>query len=172
MHTLEALMKDVNGSTFIGIDTETLVTLKGGKKNPYQGRVTKKVTGSNVMVFQNKTTNGYENMVKRRLEVEGKKPDSFDLSPRAWGTRRNGEPFVDHKGETYLEVIFLKAGEVQYNLDGKPCTQQDMIRLMKNGLETDKPEGKQGGLEDKVIIRTFKLESVKAVTINHTKHVL
>jgi hypothetical protein len=57
----------MRGVTFIGLDIETVVKLKGGKKNPMQGRVTKRVTGSTVLVAQNKTTNTYQNMVHNRL---------------------------------------------------------------------------------------------------------
>lgn len=167
MHKLETLMKDVNGATFIGIDTVTVVPLKGGMANPYHGKLTKIVTGSSVMVFQNKTTNGYENMVKRRLEQEGKNPNFFVLSPRVWGVRRQGEPFVDHKGKVYLEVIFLKPGEVKYMVDGQQVNPSTIP-----GFETDKEEGKQGGLDNKVIIRTYAVDSIKAVRINHINHVL
>jgi len=168
MHKLEILMKDVNGATFIGIDSVTVVPLKGGKANPYRDRLTKVVTGSSVMVFQNKETNGYENMVKRRLEQEGKDPNQFQLSPRVWGIRRQGQPFIDHKGKVYLEVIFLKPGEVKYLLDGQVQIDPSTIP----GFESDKEEGKQGGLDNKVIIRTYAVDSIKAVRINHTKHVL
>lgn len=155
------LTENVNGTTFISIDTETVVKLKGGKSNPFQGRVTKRVCGSNVMVFQNKNTNGYQAMVERRLEKEGKNPQSFKLSPRTWGQRIPNTPFVEHKGNYYLEVIFLKAGTVQYLVDGV-VTNPSKIE----GLETSKQEGEQGGLEDKVIIRTFKIDSIKHITIN------
>lgn len=51
MTNINDVLKNVNGSSFVGIDTETDVTLLGGKNNPMQGRVTKKTTGSSVMVF-------------------------------------------------------------------------------------------------------------------------
>ena len=95
-----ATLENLSGNTFIGLTTETTPKLTGGKKNEMQGRVTKR-TVSNVSVFQNKTTNAYEN--KR------KKADAdFKLSPRTWGERVKGTPFVEHKGKDYLEVIFNK----------------------------------------------------------------
>ncbi len=162
MNNLRTLLNDnVNGATFIAIDTITTPKLKGGKKNPLQGRVTKHMTGANVMVFQNKNSSGYDNMVKRRLEKEGKNPDSFQLSPRAWGTRLIGTPIVEHKGQYYLEVIFLKSGKIHYEVDGV-VTDPEMIE----GLNLEKREGNQGGLNDKVIIRTFKIDSLEKITIN------
>ena len=160
---LKDLMSQVNGSTFISIDTITDVKLTGGKKNEFQGRVTKRTTGSVVMVFQNKTTNAYENMVKRRLEQEGKAPESFELSPRQWGVRIENTPFVTHNDQLYLEVIFLKAGKSEILVDG-----QQFDGVVPGMAESS--EGEQGGLENKVIIRTFKTSSIKAITINKQRY--
>ena len=160
MITLFDIMADVSGASFVGLDTVTTPTLTGGKKNPMQGRVQKHMDGASVMVFQNKNSNGYDNMVKRRLEKEGKNPETFSLSPRAWGERVDGTPIVQHKGADYLEVIFLKAGEVRYTLDGQPIPAEDI-----EGLKTSS-EGTQGGLDDKVVIRTFKADSIKTIRID------
>jgi hypothetical protein len=159
---LERLLADVNGATFISIDTVTPVTLTGGKKNPLQGRVTKQTVGSSVMVFSNQKINGYEAMVNRRLTSEGK--GSFEVGPRQWGTRVPNTPFVTHKDQSYLEVIFLKPGDVQYLVDGAPFN--DVI----DGL-TEKPEGEQGGLDNKVFIRTINTLNVKAITVNKHRFV-
>lgn len=150
----------INGASFVGLDTLTIPTLKGGKKNPMQGEVAKFNEGSSVMVFQNKNSNGYENMVMKRLEKEGKAPESFQLGQRAWGTRLENSPLIEHKGEYYLEVIFLKSGEVSYYHEGREISKNEVI-----GLE-EKAEGEQGGLDNKVIIRSFKVASLISVRIN------
>lgn len=160
MLTLSNIMADVSGASFIGLDTVTTPTLTGGKKNPMQGRIKKHMDGASVMVFQNKKSNGYENMVNRRLVTEGKDPETFSVSPRKWGERVEGLPIVTHKGADYLEVIFLKAGKVHYTLDGSPIEYVD-IEGMKAASE-----GVQGGLEDKVVIRTFKADSIKTIRID------
>ena len=154
---------NISGATFITIDTLTPVKLTGGKSNPFQGRVTKLVTGSNVMAFQNRNVNGYDAMVKRRLEKEGKDPGSFVIGPRAWGEREVGMPFVHHNGKMYLEVIFMSAGEVQYFVDGQPY----VGNIPGLPIST---EGHQGGLDNKVIIRTYTIENVVAITINHKRY--
>lgn len=165
MTNLATLLTDkVNGASFISIDTVTDVKLTGGKKNDQQGRVQKRVIGSNVMVFQNKNSNGYENMVKRRLVKEGRNPATFELKPRVWGRRIEGAPFVEHKGQFYIEVIFLNAGRTEYLLDGKVVDDSQI-----NGLPNKKEEAEQGGLNNKVIIRTYKADSIKSITIDkHT----
>lgn len=151
------VLSNLNGNGFVGVDTETVPTLKGGKKNPMQGRVKKIVTGSTAQMFQNKFLNGYEQMVRRRLESEGKDGAGFQLSARPWGVRIEGLPIVEHKGKYYLELIYQKSGKVAYELDGNPIEATDV-----EGLESP-TEGEQGGLDNKVIIRTVSLENVKSL---------
>lgn len=155
----------VNGGSFVGIDTQVAVDLTGGKKNIHQGRIQKRTIGSNVMVFTNKQTNAYAALVHRRLAAEGKDPASFQLSPRSWGVREIGTPFVTHNENLYLEVIFLKAGETEYFLDNTLIAKEDIIGL--------KPvrEAEQGSLENKVIIRTYAQESIIGVTIDKRRFV-
>jgi dihydroorotate dehydrogenase len=152
---------NVNGASFVTISTVTTPKLSGGKSNPHQGRVQKFMTAANVMVFQNKNANGYENMVQRRLKAEGKNPDSFVLGTRAWGTRLENLPIVEHTkdGEVkhYLEVIFLKAGASHYTLDGNIVPASSIQGL------ADPTEGEQGGLSDKVVIRTFDIENITEI---------
>jgi hypothetical protein len=153
---MEALVK-VNGCGIAGIETETEVKLLGGKKNPMLGRVTKVMKGGNVLLFSNSNSNGYNNMVRRRLEKEGKNPEGFKLGKRVWGERVPETPMVLHKGELYMEAIFNQAPtQVQYLLDGEPIAKEDII-----GLKEKPEEGKQGGLSDKVVIRTYKLSSIR-----------
>ena len=145
------MLKELSGNTFIGLTTETVPKLTGGKKNAMQGRVTKR-TISSVQIFQG--TSGYANKVNRRLESEGK--DAFTVGPRAWGERIDGTPFVTHKGNDYLEVIFNKVIASEYFLDGLVVAKDSIV-----GLPASKPEGKQGGLDDKVVIRTYALSSIR-----------
>jgi len=154
----------VNGAKFISIDALTEVKLRGGMSNPHQGRVTKRMTKARVAVFQNKVINGYDAMVKRRLEAEGKDPNNFVLSPRAWGTRVPNMPIVVHEKDGqvkyYLEVIFMSPGHVEYRLDGVPCNKSDII-----GLIEARP-AEQGGLDNKVILRDFAADSITEIRID------
>ena len=165
MANIREILKNVNGASFISIDTVTPVTLRGGKKNELQGRVTKKVVGSNVMVFQNKTTNAYENMVNRRLAKEGK-ASTFEVGPRSWGTRIKDTPFVEHNGHLYLEVIFLPAGEREFLVDGARYTNNIP------GLPVTEERSEQGGLDNKVVIRTFNVANITHITVDHTTYAL
>lgn len=156
-----AALSQVQGSSIAAIDAETVEVLAGGKKNPMQGKVVKRAEGGRVMLFTNSTTNAYNNMVRKHLAEEGKNPDDFQLSPRVWGERIKDTPFVQHKGELYVEVVFLqKPSVIKYFLDGAEIAKNLII-----GLKEDKAEGHQGGLssDNKVIIRTYKLSSLKAI---------
>lgn len=153
------IFKNVNGSSFIGIDTITIPVLTGGKSNPMQGLVKKIVTGSSVMVFQNKNANGYENMINKRLIQEGMEP-TFVVGPRTWGDRIPNSPFITHKDKLYLEVIFLKAGKVTYTLNDKPINKEYIMGLKESS------EANQEGLDNKVIIRTYAADSITKVRID------
>lgn len=181
--TLREIFANVNGASFVGLDTESKVTLKGGKKNPQQGRITKRTIGSSVMVFANKEQNGYENMVQRRLIEEGKDPTSFSVGPRAWGSRVEGLPIVEHVkdgiSKDYLEVIFLKAGKSEYFQDGLPINKEDIEGLPEDKevsvevpVQSDGPTNKgQAGLVDKVVIRTYAEDSILAVRIDNEEYI-
>jgi hypothetical protein len=160
--TIDAALSALTGGTFVGLDTCTTPVLKGGKKNSMQGRVKKVMTGATVMCFSNAESNAYENMVKRRLNAEGKNADEFKLSPRAWGQRIEGTALVEHKGKYYLEAIFMRAGEVKYMLDGVEINKQDIEGLDEREASAES----QGGLDNKVVLRTFALDSIVALRVN------
>jgi hypothetical protein len=154
-----ASLVQVQGSSIAVIDSETVEELTGGKKNPMQGRIVKRAEGAKVMFFTNTNSNAYNNMVQRRLEAEGKDPNSFVLGKRVWGERLPETPFVKHNDKLYVEAVYLAPPKVvKYFLDG--------VEIAKNaiqGLKESKTEGEQGGLEDKVVVRTFKLDSIKRI---------
>jgi len=157
INELKEILSGINGCTFAGIKAQTPVKLKGGKKNPQQGKIYKLVENGNCMLFPNKKSNGYENMIKRRLEKEGKNPDSFKLGKRAWGKRIENTPLVEHKGKYYLEIIYMQPPKVKYLYENKPIKKDEIEGL------PERKEGKQGGLSDenKVYIRTIALENIK-----------
>jgi len=163
----EILEKNLNGAGFIGLVAQTPVKLKGGKKNPQQGRIYKVIKNGNCILFQNKQKNGYSNMIRRRLEKEGIDPDNFKLGKRPWGKRLPNLPIVEHKGNYYLEAIFNQAPKVEYLIKDengfRPISKDEII-----GLPETKKAGKQGGLSDKnkVVIRTFKVDNIKELHFN------
>lgn len=159
---IHALLDQIQGMSFAGMDTITEVKLKGGKKNPHLGRVTKHTTGNHVMLFTNKKSNAYEAMVKRRLEAEGKDPKSFTLGQLAWGTRVPDSPLIEHKGKFYIQTIFIKGGSSEFFLDNKPIAKSDI-----QGFEEQEVTSGRQGLEDEntVVVRTFALDSIREIRL-------
>jgi len=157
MELVRALMQltSATPATFVAI-TE----VKLNKSNPYFGRIQKKQR-SNVFVNFD-----YENSINKALIKEGKTPD-FKAKPRAWGNRIPNTPLILHKNQYYLEARFLKhEPTVEYFLDG------DAIE--KEMIEDHLPkvtESKQHGLEEAIIIRDFKIDSIHEITVNGTHYV-
>lgn len=173
MANLFDLMRRVNGGTFINLTTVTDVKTNkflgpkaNGVVNPHHGLIRKIRDNVNVMVFQNKSVNGYEAMIHRRLLAEGKEPSSFQLGKRVWGTRLENLPIVEHKGKYYLEVIFLREGPVRYLLNDREIKFEDIQGL----ASTVTNEFHQGGLDNKVTIRTFEFQSIQKITIDKKQY--
>jgi len=152
---LKEALEGIKGSSFVGIDMETTLKLKGGKKNPMQGKVRKVVTGANTMVFSSTSSSNYESMVKRRMEKEGLDPDTFKVSKRAWGSRIENSCFIEHKNEKYLELFFMNPGKITYTLEGENIEKEDI-----EGLQESKSSGDQ---ENKVIIRTVNVRNITSI---------
>lgn len=149
------LSEDVTGNSFIGLTTVTNQKLKGGSRNPFQGKVRKVMQNASVMVFNNAHT--YETMVRNRLKREGKDPDSFSMQSRTWGERIPNTPFVEYKGRYYLEVIILNPGRIFFTVEGVEVPPSKI-----KGLEYP-PEADQGGLSNKIVIRTYAVENIRVV---------
>ena len=155
----EILKEEVHGASFVGLCTRTPVKLPSGKKNPLQGRVFKQSCDINGMVFQNKGLHGYEEMVKRRLTLEGKDSSSFSLKSRPWGTRLPNLPIVEHDGRYYLEVIVLHEGKCTYSVDGR--------EVDPDSLGIPEKTSSKHNLENEVIIRTYAVDHILTITIGN-----
>lgn len=161
---LLSVVSSIKGVSFVGVDMLTEVALKGGKANPMKGRVQKRVTGMKAMVCRSNEfgSPAYENAVNRRLAAEGK--GEFKSQGLAAWAEVVDFPIFKHKekGDLYMQLICMDSGKTEYLLDGQPIAKADII-----GLDTDKPEGSQGGLSDeaKVIVRSPKLESITGIRI-------
>ena len=161
LQQIQQLLSNNSGEVSLMITTETNVKLKGGKKNPLQGKVTKTTTGSKVLVSVGGDQSLYENKIKQQMQQEGKDPLEFQLKPRAWGTRVDNTPIIFHKDKYYLECLFVSSGDTSYFVDGEQ-TDKDSIEGLP---EVNVSEKSQGGVENKIIIRTFSIDSIKAIKL-------
>ena len=149
----------VHGTAFIGFDTETDVKLTGGKKNPLQGKVTKRTIGLTGMVFSDKESSGYENQVNRELRKLGI-TDVFKSGASRWGTKIPGTPFVEHKENMYLQVILTnRSKETKYYVEGIE-TDKDKIE----GLPKSRPAA------NGVNCKRYKFDSIKKLRYNKKEY--
>ena len=102
INVAKKLFENVRGTGFVGIDSLTQVLLTGGKANPQKGRVTKRTTGSTVMVFAQEEHTAYSAQVKRRMEKEGLDAASWEGGPLPYGEWVDDTMFIVHtkKGDT------------------------------------------------------------------------
>lgn len=133
------------------ITMETSVKLTGGKKNPMQGRITKKSSGGSVMFFGNSKSNGYANMKNRRAKKVDFNASTFTPKPRPWGNRISGTPLVFHKDKVYVECVFLHAPKTEYFLDDNAISKHAIQGLKKS----------YSAKKNDVILRTINIDNVK-----------
>ena len=155
--------------------------------NPHFDRISKTEQGASVVIGAD-----YQTMVKKRLaeqQVEELKhadqlresgkhnmadaieenaadPLDFTVGERKWGTRIDGTPLIEHKGEFYIDVIYLKNGESVYRDGGRVIDEDDIQGYTKPKAST----ASQGGVDKKVIFRTVKLDSLVELRINKQKY--
>lgn len=157
---IKHLIERIQGNTFVSLDCITEPKLSGGKSNPHQGRVAKRTVGLRVQLFNNQTKNAYEAMVNRRRKAEGNQ-EPFKVAPLQWGRHVPGTPYIENKGQLYIQCICHSSGESTYLLDGVE-TPKEMIQ----GLPVEQGSGRQElSDEKKVIVRTFKLDSIRAARL-------
>lgn len=145
-------LSKVRNNAIGSIETCQTVQLTGGKKNPMQGRVTKKTAGGSVMFFGNTKSNGYVNM-KRRKAAKNGNTDAGNIQPkkRVWGERIQETPLIFHKGKVYVEMVYLHAPtKIEYFLDGKPIDKNDIQGM---------PKARKTG-ENDIPLRVMKLETI------------
>jgi hypothetical protein len=71
---------------------------------------------------------------------------------------------VEHKGQHYLECRFLRTLSVGYMLDDSPLDDQATLDHLKSFFPDKSSNAEHQGLEEEVILRDYKLESIKAIT--------
>jgi len=100
----------------------------------------------------------YGRIVKNRCKQAGL--DLPALSPRKWGQRVPGTPFVYYKDKVYIEVLVHQHSETVYYLDGEQVDKsvvQPYLRLRNDSSSHGLP------LKRKVVWRTISVDNIIAV---------
>lgn len=145
---IQSLLSAIQGCTFAALDAETM-------PKPGLRCVT---TGERVILFTNKNSSGYDNMVRRRLEQVGKDPDLFRLGDLPWGERVPETPMITHNGKHFIQCIVLTPGEKEYFL-GK-----FKVDPLAFGIRKQRPQ--QGLPKDMaVIVHTYDIENITRLSL-------
>ena len=142
-------------ATFVTIEAETEPSWasKSPKINPHAGKVVKRAR-VNACIFWY-----YEKSVNRQRAREGIE-DDFVSAPRAWGIRLPGTPFVEYKGNLYLECKVERALGYSYHSreTGEIVGNEEVEPFLKavNG------SGRQG-VEKTVIIRDYAMVNIRSI---------
>lgn len=128
----------------------------GKQVNPMLGRL-EKLSRSKIVINWK-----YENAVNNQRMREGTAAGvevvmGFVAEPRKWGVRLDDSPFVENKGQLYLEAKVEKSLEHQFILDGKPVADSVVEAYIKPKAEGS---GRQE-VEKAVILRDYKLASIE-----------
>lgn len=141
-------VKAIKGATFVTIETETLPkVIKGASPLVKRSRV------NGVINFI------YENSVNKQREREGSEKD-FEAAPRTWGEHETAA-IVTHKDKNYLQLKVEKSQEPEYFSGGERLQKAVAEQI----LYQSKSSSRQG-VEKEVIVRTYKIESIRKITIN------
>ena len=149
---IQEALSEMKGATFASLDARVFPVR--GSKIAY-----KDITGALVLLFSS-SESGYEAMVRRRLEQEGKDPLSFAVMDLPWGEKINGGPLIYHLSKHYLQCIVLRAGEVSCYINGVLFSEIEFNRIF-TGSQKRSEAYHQGLTEDnKVLVRTFDVSGI------------
>ena len=88
------------------------------------------------------------------------RPEDFVPAARAWGQRVPNTPFVEHKGQNYVELSVHKClRQVYLDDQGNPVSKE----LLEPYLQKSKDGGRQD-LDNPVILRDVKIDNIVSVT--------
>jgi len=135
--------------------------------NPYLGRVRKQSRVNGIIGAWN-YTNAVNNQRMRESDAETVEEVEavpiFEALPRAWGERLTGTALVHHKGQYYVEVKVERAIETVYMIDGRPASEAE-VEAIRRYLPKRENEGQRQEVEKIVVLRDYKLDSIKAVRV-------
>lgn len=136
--------------------------------NPYLGRVRKRSRVNGVIGAWN-YGNAVNNQRVRESDAqtveEVEAVPEFVPLPRAWGERLTGTALVHHKGQHYVEVKVERAIETVYVIDGEEATPEQIADL-RRFLDKRDNEGQRQEVEKVIILRDYKLDSIKGVRVH------
>jgi len=158
-------LEQIKGSRIITIEAltkETRLRAKDsfGNPNPYWGKLLKLSRVNGLINWS------YENAVNNQRVREGQPllPDGsierFKSLPRAWGVRKIGTPFIEHKGKVYIEMMVLNSSH-QYVVDDEYINEADITSFLAPKKESSRQKTKKS-----IILRDYAIDNILRVKMN------
>tara|TARA_R110000744_G_scaffold334989_2_gene440366 strand:+ start:1042 stop:1566 length:525 start_codon:yes stop_codon:yes gene_type:complete len=157
----QAMLRDIllarKSATFVSIETVT----HAQKSKAKLAQVILKTSYINGIVRFD-----YSKSVGNQEKREGFEGEAFKVQPRKWGVRleegKGNCPVVEHKGALYMtikpEKVVIPA---QFFTEGKEVSKEEIEHL----LPVARPSKTQDHLTKEVIVRDYKFDSIKFITI-------
>ena len=153
---LVEMFEAVKGNTFVGLDYTAPVEMKK-TGNPYiDADVTKTTSLTGQFGFD------YEAGVNRQLVREGKEA-TFEAQGRTWGENLGKGIILNPKnGEVSIQLAMSNApSEVVYRINGVMVDKAILAPCLPA-----KGGSKAQGTEKEVVVRTYKVDRIKAIRMN------
>jgi len=166
------VINGLNGCQFASIvyvtETESInKKLIGGKKNPYNGKLSSITSISGIQIGAN-----YENAVNNRTEEE------FVAEPLPWGEWIRANYLIGHKGNVYLRCYKTKSTntEVAYYEDGNIVKDSDKLSDIYKNIRSNSDSKRQSevGIDGKDQVKPFTINitNIMSAVINGVTYII
>lgn len=160
LQTAKQLFEGEIGAVIIALDSET-------KPSPGFRKV---VEDEVALVFNDYGASGYEQLVRQQLATIGKNPDDFVCGDLPFGKRIDQSPFIEHKGKHYIQTVTIKEGRATTFVGMSPCEPTEFPDVFMRGHARRDASYRQGlPPAEAVLVRTYALENIKAIRLQHKK---
>jgi hypothetical protein len=104
----------------------------------------------------------YQLAVVNQQLREGSAAPEFQPEPRAWGTRIPDSPFVEHKGNLYLELKVERSLGHNYRDSNGGLLDAAVVQPF---LPAKRSNAEHQGVEREVVLRDYALSSIDQITV-------
>jgi len=138
--------------------------------NPFVGKLFKVSTVSGEINWQ------YGHEVNRQRQREGgfeivdgqpvvATVEDFKAHNRKWGQRIENSPFVEHKGQHYLELKVSESNGHEYRDENNELVTGETLEHAKTFFPK-RSESSRQQVENKIVLRDYRLDRVTAITLH------
>jgi hypothetical protein len=94
--------------------------------------------------------------------------DEFKAHSRKWGQRIENSPFVEHKGQHYLELKVSESNGHEYRDENNELVTGETLEHAKTFFPKRNESSRQQ-VENKIVLRDYRLDRVTAITLHDSE---